>query len=203
MRIATMPGSSLSTTFRAPDGEAVAVRALRPTDRDRLLEFFRRIPADDRQYLKDDVTDPAVVQRWTRNLDYRRVLPLVALAGDKIVGDATLHRDPAPDRRHRAHLRVLIDPAYRNLGLGRFLLRRLVETAIADDSDLEKIVLEVVADTEQAARHTAKALGFVEAREYSEYIHFYGGTPHDLVVMEFGPQAGLAEEPAEPARYMY
>ena len=78
-----------------------------------------------------------------------------------------------------------------------------MEIAASEDSELKKIILEVVSDTEQAAQHAARALGFVEDRDYTEYVHFYSGKPHDLVVMELRMQPGLAEEPVEPGRYMF
>ena len=81
MPAAPTPGPGLETTFTTPKDEVITVRPMRATDGDGLLEFFHRIPVEDRLYLREDVTDARVVQGWIEKLDYRRVLPLIALAG--------------------------------------------------------------------------------------------------------------------------
>jgi hypothetical protein len=60
------------TVYHTPDGKHLTIRPMLPTDREALLDFFRRISPDDRLYLKDDVTSPAVITRWAETLDYRR-----------------------------------------------------------------------------------------------------------------------------------
>ena len=53
----------------------------------------------------------------------------------------------------------------------------------AEDRALEKIVFEVVADTEQAAQQAARALGF-PVTVFAQRVRYYNGAPHDLIVME-------------------
>ena len=166
-----------------------------------LLEFFRRLPAADRLYLKEDVTSPQVIDRWTRELDYTRVLPLLARDGDRIIGDGTLHRSRAEARRHIGEVRIVIDPEYRNRGVGRTLLLALLDAARADDAQLEKLVFEVVADTEGAAAHTAEAIGFAKAATFSAHIRYFEGKPHDLHVYEL--QVGEQIDLDDPAAHMY
>lgn len=118
------------------DGNKVTVRPLAPTDRDALLQFFLGLPEVDRQFLKDDVTSPRVVESWTANVDFDRVLPLVAIIGDRIVADAALLR-----KRHGAYravgtVRVSVAPDCRGQGIGTALLRELCD--IAADAELEK-----------------------------------------------------------------
>jgi RimJ/RimL family protein N-acetyltransferase len=172
------------------------------TDQEALLDFFRRLAPEDRLYLKDDVTSPTVMARWARTLDYRRVLPLLALVDKAIIGDGTLHHSRAEARQHVGEVRVVIDPAYRNQGIGRTLLTQLVNIAKAADRALEKIVFEVVADTEKAAQHAAQALGFRQVAVFASHVRYYGGAPHDLIVMEL--QVGEpGTERDEPSQYMF
>jgi hypothetical protein len=93
------------TTELAEDGTHIQIRPMVPGDEAALLAFFRRIPAEDRFYLKEDVTSAAVVRRWAREADYRRVVPLLALDGNCIVADATLHFRRIPARRHIGEVR--------------------------------------------------------------------------------------------------
>ncbi len=182
-------------------GGPVTLRPLTADDKTALLEFFRRVPAPERLYLKEDVTSTQVIDRWVRELDYTRVLPLLAWDGDRIIGDGTLHRSRAEARRHIGELRIVIDPDHRNRGVGRTLLHALVDVACAGDSQLEKLVFEVVADTERAATHTAEAIGFVKVATFSAHIRYFEGEPHDLHVYEL--QVGEPIVLDDPAAHMY
>jgi L-amino acid N-acyltransferase YncA len=153
-----------------------------PEDKDALLDFFRSIPPEDRFYLKEDVTDPKVLERWAQTLDYSRALPLLAILDGKIAGDGTLHHRRAGARKHVGEVRVVVAPAYRNRGVGRGLLHQLID--IAGDMGLKQLIFEVVAETEQAARRTAQLLGFVPVAVLPAHVCDACGNPHDLIIME-------------------
>src|SRR5262245_18558498 len=89
--------------------------------------------------------------------DHDRVLPLLAFLDDTIIGDGILHHRRVGARQHVGEVRVVVAPAYRNRGVGRGLLHKLIE--IAGETGVKKLMFEVVADTEPAARHTAQVLG--------------------------------------------
>jgi L-amino acid N-acyltransferase YncA len=168
--------------YLTTDGAQMTIRPMVPEDKDDLLAFFRSLPAEDRFYLKDDVTDPSMIARWAQTLDYSRVLPLLAFLDGKIVGDGTLHHRRAGARRHIGEVRVVVAPAYHNRGVGRGLLHKLID--IAGDKGLQKLLFEVIADTEEAARHTAQVLGFVPVAALPAHVLDAGGTSHDLMLME-------------------
>src|SRR4051812_12845319 len=73
------------------DGTTAEIRPMIPQDVPMLTEFFHRIPEEDRFYMKDDVLSPDVLAGWAQNLNYERVLPLVAEEEGRIVANATLH----------------------------------------------------------------------------------------------------------------
>jgi L-amino acid N-acyltransferase YncA len=170
------------TVSLTADGAQMTIRPMVPEDQEALLDFFRSIPAEDRFYLKEDVTDPKIIERWTQTLDYSRALPLLALLDGKIVGDGTLHHRRAGARQHLGEVRVVVTPAYRNRGVGRALLHKLIE--IAGDKGLKKLLFEVVADTEPAARRTAQVLGFVPVALLPGHVCDSSGNPHDLLITE-------------------
>jgi len=163
-----------------------------PEDGADLLDFFRRIPEEDRFYLKENVTDPRVIEVWAEEVDYSRALPLLAIMDGKVVGDGTLHHRRAGARRHIGEVRVVVDPAYRNRGVGRGLLRKLVE--LARDRGVEKLMFEVVADAEEAAKHTVMLLGFVPVAALPAHVKDLGGQAHDLIIMELRVPKLLPEE---------
>jgi L-amino acid N-acyltransferase YncA len=153
-----------------------------PEDQEALLDFFRSIPPEDCFALKDDVTDPKTIARWAETLDYSRVLPLLAFLDGTIVGDGTLHHRRAGARQHIGEVRVVVASAYRNRGVGRGLLHQLID--IAGEKGLKKLIFEMVADMEPAAKHTAQVLGFVPVAVLPAHVRDLCDTSHDLLIME-------------------
>ena len=167
----TYPIQGYPTVILTEDKEQIPVRPMEPGDAEALLKFFLRIPEEDRVYLKDDVTSPDVIKQWAERLDYTRVLPLLAILEGRIIADGTLHHRRSAARKHQGEVRMVVDPEFRNRGLGRSLIRKLVE--IAADRGLESVIFEVVADRQESARRAAQLLGFENAavfpRSLSEY----------------------------------
>ena len=146
------------------------------------MDFFLRVPEDDRYYLKEDVTSPEVVGGWIEHMDYSRALPLIALDNQRIVADGTLHRRRAGARSHLAEIRIVVDPEYRSKGVGSALMRELI--SIAEDSGLEKVIFELVADEQADAKAAASSLGFVQLSIIPNHIKDLRGRLHDLLIME-------------------
>jgi hypothetical protein len=80
------------------DGARVLLRPLTSGDRQALIDLFAVISEEERRYFRTNVKDAEIVGGWVDNLDYDRVLPIVAVIGDRIVGDATLHFHDGPYR---------------------------------------------------------------------------------------------------------
>ncbi len=169
-------------TLMLADQTQVLLRPVHEDDSRKLLEFFRRIPEEERYYLKENVASPDVVQEWTSGLDFGRVIPIVALSGDNIVADATLHRSRAIARRHVGELRIVVDPDYRQVGLGRRLLRELLD--IAASLDLCTVTFELVDHGEERAIAAAKSLGFQVCATLQDRIRDFWGDHRDLVLLE-------------------
>jgi L-amino acid N-acyltransferase YncA len=158
------------------DGSRVTVRPLEAGDEDDLLRFFLDLPEDERYFLKDDVTSPEVVRRWTHELNYDRALPLIAINGGHIVAEAVLVRRRGNARSHIGEVRVTVAPEFRSRGLGTDLIRHLCD--IADDAGLERVMFEIVADREAEALKAAEWMGFLRvgtieggARDPKDHAH--------------------------------
>lgn len=167
-------------TWNLREGIQVKVRPMTADDRDALVEFFRDTPNEDLRFLKEDVTNPQVIDGWIENLDYDRVLPLVAEADDRIVADASLHRRKEGWRRHLGGLRVAVEPEFREHGLASRLIDELVE--IASKEGLDRVYAEVPSDAE-AAMEVFEERGFVKVAEFEQNILDLEGNYHDLTVM--------------------
>ncbi len=62
------------------DGARVLLRLLTAADRQALLDLYAPTTADDARYMRHDVRNPKLVESWIDEMDYDRVLPLVAVA---------------------------------------------------------------------------------------------------------------------------
>jgi L-amino acid N-acyltransferase YncA len=165
------------------DGTEVLLRPLRREDETRLLEFFKHIPEHERWFLRHNVSDPGVVHRWVENLDYERVLPLVALreSDQRIIANMSLHRPPFGALRHVGRLRIVVDPEYRSQRLGTWMLLDIVRLAM--DAGIEKLVARFVESVEQAAINAAYKMDFFKVATLPEYAKDRNGRYHDVIVM--------------------
>jgi GNAT superfamily N-acetyltransferase len=156
----------------------VLIRPFTARDCDALFEFFQRLPAEVRRFAWDNVDDRSVIERWGRELDYSRVLPLLALDGNRIVADATLHRRDRGPLRLAGRIKWLLDSDYRTVGLGTTLVNDFI--SIARRHGLRHLTCMLVSELETEAIATLRELGF---QEYA--ITAYGtdpdGNQHDMV----------------------
>ncbi len=162
------------------DGTPVTLRPLLQSDGDALVAFFRRISPEDRWYLRHDVTDTEVVRRWAEELNYERVIPIVACYDGRIIGDATLHRHRHGSVAHIAEIRLVIDPRVRSKRLGTWMALDLIQ--LATGLGLEKLVAEI-ASSESAAIRALRHLDFVREAVISELHKDANGELHDMVIM--------------------
>jgi L-amino acid N-acyltransferase YncA len=161
--------------------DKVVVRPLAASDGDALRAFFLSIPEDERFFLKHEVTSPAVVASWVQNLDFHSALPLIALEGDRIIGEAVLIRKRGPARSHLGELRIVVAPDYREKGLGTVLIRELCD--IASDADFSGMLFEIIPDTEREAYETAQWLGFIRTGTIEGGARDQQGHLHDVALM--------------------
>jgi len=161
-------------------GTGVTIRPMVKEDAEKLYTFFSRVPREDRIFLRDDVTMRDVIDAWARELDYDRVLPLVAEVGGNIVGDATLHRRKFGWTSHVGKVRLLIDKDYRGKGLGTLMIEELI--GVAKKAGLELLVAEIMGN-QTAALSAFKRLGFQKEAVFYNYVKDQAGEERNLVVM--------------------
>jgi RimJ/RimL family protein N-acetyltransferase len=162
------------------DDTAITLRPMVREDKDVLLAFFRRLPPEDRQFLKDDVTRAEIIEAWARGLDYDRVLPILAEHEGQVVGDATLHRQAYGWMRHVGEIRVVTDAYFRRRGLASAMAREIFYLAL--QFGLDKMVAEMVAD-QVAAIKVFEKLGFQQEARLANHVVDLQGRKHDLVIM--------------------
>ena len=82
-----MPNLEYPKEVKLKDGTKIVLKPFERKDKDALYTFFQRLPESDRLFLKDNVTDPATVERWAVELNYEKVFPLLAWVRDDVVAE--------------------------------------------------------------------------------------------------------------------
>jgi GNAT superfamily N-acetyltransferase len=159
------------------DGRRVLLRPFTPNDTEALYQFFHGLPGDYKRFAWDNVDNPSLIEEWGRNIDYGKVFPLLAVDGNHIVADATLHRTSKGPLRLVGRIKWMMDPKYRGVGLGTTLVNQLIE--IARERGLRHVNSMLISDLEADAVKTLQGLGF------TSYIQpGYGtdgdGNQHDM-----------------------
>jgi L-amino acid N-acyltransferase YncA len=125
-----------------PDGLSMTLRPMNRDDQYALYSFFISLGAEDRRFLRDDVTDRKLIEKWARNLNFDRVLPLLAEYESRIVANATLHYQTFGWGRHVAEVRVTILPEFRGRKLGSALVQEI--SNLASQSKVKKLLARIV-----------------------------------------------------------
>ncbi len=162
------------------DGTGITVRPLLKDDAQAFLAYFQSLAPDERVELKEEVTDPKVIENWMETLDYDIMLPLVALHEDRIVGAASLRFSLSAWTRHQGQVNLSTDPRYRAKGLGTLLLRNLQD--IADQLGLEQLTAEIPLELTKAFSLFEK-LGFRKAAVLPGFVIDAAGRESDIVLM--------------------
>lgn len=153
------------------------VRRVEPLDGPALRALFAAIPPQDAAFLKEDVTDAAVVNAWLTDARGARLVH----ADDEGVLTAVASVSPGAGRSdHVAELRLVVDARRRRSGIGRELAQQAVLAAIR--SGCRKIMVEVGA-TQEGTVHLFQDLGFVPEALHRDQVRADDGRLLDVVVL--------------------
>ena len=167
-------------TVKLKDGSTITVRPLKETDEKAFHTFFVGVPDQERILFKHRVTDAAVIHEWCQNIDYGKILPLLAVVGDTIAADASLHQTLGGWKRHIGRVSVVVHPKYRGKGIAGVLVSELID--IARNVGLEKLEAEFLGD-QRAARRVFEERGFNQFLYLQDYVKDMQAISHDYVLM--------------------
>lgn len=136
------------------DGSSCTLRPMTRDDQDALYRFFISLPEEDRRYLRNDATNRILIEKWCRELNYHKVLPILAEHENKIVANATLHRETFGWGRHVGEIRITVAAEFQQRGLGSLLLKELSRLSV--QGNLEKLCARVVASRTYVIRALEK-----------------------------------------------
>ena len=135
---------AFAETVELTDHRTVGLRPLASADSDRLFAFFQALPKKDRLFPLDDIQNSDLIRKWTQNLDFEHVIPLVAEVGNEIVADGTLYIPRSGWGQHTGLIRLVVAGTHRDVGLDVLIVRKLV--ALAEEHGLEKLQVHVLED---------------------------------------------------------
>jgi RimJ/RimL family protein N-acetyltransferase len=162
------------------DGKKILIRSITPKDLDKLMQFYRSLPPEDRKYLRVDVTDRNVVAQRIKHHELGEVTRVAAFYKDRIVADGALELSGEEWRKHQGEIRVIVSRPFRRRGLGMIMMRELY--FLAAEKNVEKVVAKMMRP-QTAARTICHRLGFREEHLLPDYVRDLSGKPQDLIIM--------------------
>ena len=170
-----------------PDGVILTLRPMTKDDQYALYSFFISLSEEDRRFLRNDVADRKIIEKWARNLNYDKVLPILAEYDGRIVANATLHYQTFGWGRHVAEVRITIIPEFQGRKLGSVMLNEM--SHLADKNRVKKVLARVVA-TRPIVIRALKKVGFQEVtvlKNFVKDIHDQSYADIVLMVQEITP----------------
>jgi len=165
------------------DGTSVLLRPVVPEDEEALKQFFETIPKNEQWFLREKLSDPELLHQWLEKMDYRRILPIVAVKEDDgtIIANLRLYRFTSPSIGHVAHLRVMVHRDYRAQKVGSWMILDCVKLAM--NLGIEKLYAEFVVGVEEGAVKAATKLDFQQEALLKDYVKDPQGVYRDLLIM--------------------
>lgn len=160
------------------DGREVLLRRATPADAAGLHRLQREIvEAGEGVVLSPDEL-PERPRPWSGEPDD---LTLLALSGERVVGEASVRRIHRRALRHNAVFTLGVAPDHQGVGLGRVLSERCL--CWADDNELLRVDLQVLASNTRA-QALYRSLGFVDVRRQEGFLRWPDGRVEADLTME-------------------
>lgn len=166
-------------TVTLAGGRELTLRLMTPDDVDAVLAFARSLDPDELLYLRVNIAEPAVVQRWAHYIEAGRTETVLALEGEAVAGEASLLHNRTSWTRHLGEIRLQVAPGRRRCGLAR----RLVDEVewIARTLNLRMLTARMTLD-QTAAQSFFRRIGFQREAVLWDYVMTADGKMRNLLV---------------------
>ena len=163
------------------NGQEVLLRFLNRADQESFIGLLREFPDPDLSIPTRDLKNVPALPGWPDDINYRRLLPLVALdlQAHRFIASANLHlgRDAA---RQVGEIRLFVSRPFRDLGLDSIMLQELIDFAL--DEDLEWLQAEVNAAHNRVIT-LFRANGFEVKADLKDHFRRQDGVTQDAVLL--------------------
>jgi len=153
------------------DGRTVVVRPARMEDADSTLRNVNRVGKEDVYIMIEEVPSLDEERRWLSAFDGVRSVLFVATAGGEVIGATDCHGGTFPKDSHVGGIGIAIQDGWREVGLGRRMMERVLEWMRA--RGFAKAELAVFA-TNLRARRLYESLGFEEEGVRRRHVRIRG-----------------------------
>ena len=165
---------------RLSDDREVVVRLLEPGDEVELARFMKGLPQDELVYFRDNVTDTKVIREWTQEINLNKVIPLIALLGDAIIANFSMHLREHGWSRHLAGIRGIVHPNHRRMGLAALMVYELL--SIVQKLEIERVVIELVSPQKRLLAHFT-GVGFQVEAVLKDWAKDWSGKNNDMLIL--------------------
>ena len=166
-------------TVALPDGREVTLRLMTLDDVEAVLAFARSLDPDELLYLRVNITEPGVVERWAHYIEAGRTETVLALDGDAVAGEASLLHNRTSWTRHLGEIRLQVAPKHRRRGLARLLVEEV--EWIARTLNLRMLTARMTLD-QTAAQSFFRRIGFQREAVLWDYVMTADGRMRNLLV---------------------
>jgi L-amino acid N-acyltransferase YncA len=173
-------GKRYPRRLRLPNGRDIDLRMMTLTDKQKVLSFARSLPHDDLLFLRMDITEETIVDEWIANIQQGATVTVLAEAGDKLVGYASLHTEQARWTRRVGEIRVQVASSCRGIGLGRRLAAEIFH--LGQTRGIKKMAAMMTPD-QTGARTAFERLGFQVEALLQDWVVDRDDRPRDLLIM--------------------
>ena len=167
-------------TMSLNDKTLVTLRPLTQHDRGLLDQFFISLPEEDKFYLREDVSNPEIVDRFFKDLDYNKIFPIIAMDEGKIVAFGTLYLNTFGWQKYNGEIRISVLKEFQNKGLGTLITAELVKDAF--NRGLHKLDGVFSSDQENAMK-AFENVGFKKDAVLRKHVINKKNEPRDLILM--------------------
>jgi RimJ/RimL family protein N-acetyltransferase len=173
------------------DGRQILLRPGRMADAESTMRNANRVGREDVYILIEEVPNLDDERRWLSAFDGVRNALFVAVAEGEVIGAADCHAGAFPKDRHVGGIGISIQDGWREVGLGRRMMERVLEWMRA--RGFEKAELAVFA-TNHRARRLYESLGFVEEGVRLRHLRIRGEYVDEIVMgLWLGPTPASAD----------
>ncbi|MCW1296256.1 MAG: GNAT family N-acetyltransferase [Candidatus Parvarchaeota archaeon] len=170
--------------IKAKDGRKVVLRKPKMSDVKGLLNFINSLVREDAPILCNRRMTFKEERKWLKgvieDINKKRKIYLVAEIDGKIIGAVEIRKGRFREK-HTGELGVSVIREYRNLGIGKEMIRAIIKLA-KKDRDLKLLYLTVYANN-KVAQHVYEKIGFKRVAVLKNRI-FYKGKYINQIVME-------------------
>ncbi|NHJ12256.1 MAG: GNAT family N-acetyltransferase [Candidatus Thorarchaeota archaeon] len=132
---------------RLKDDREITLKLLGLDDRDRLLHLFSTMSEKALQWGMPPYTKETI-DRWMSSID--RLIPLIAVHEDQIVGYAAIFKHPHPREKGIGDMGIYLHQNFHDVGLGTMMSEMTL--SMAEEQGLHRIGLHVVEDNTAAVK---------------------------------------------------